>query len=352
MFQFKSDALSAPITRRTVLGALLVAACSFGLGQTHAADPVKVKFTLDWRFEGPSAPFLLAKSKGYFAAEGLDVEIDAGNGSAGAVTRVATGAYDMGFADFNALVEYDAKTPGSKIQGIYMVYNSTPAAVFVLKKSGVTKPADLVGKTLAAPIFDGGRKAWPAFAKANGLALDAVKWQTVEPAIRETLLARGDVDGITGFYFTSLLNLQARGVPSDQIVALKYPDNGVEFYGNTLIASPKMLSEQPKAVEGFVRAFNKALKETVASPDTAVLAVKERDPLINVALESQRLKLALDSVVVTPESRSLGLGAVDPERMKRSVAEAATAFGLPATPDASTLFTAAYLPSAADRAIK
>ena len=204
MFQFKSDALSAPITRRTVLGALLVAACSFGLGQTHAADPVKVKFTLDWRFEGPSAPFLLAKSKGYFAAEGLDVEIDAGNGSAGAVTRVATGAYDMGFADFNALVEYDAKTPGSKIQGIYMVYNSTPAAVFVLKKSGVTKPADLAGKTLAAPIFDGGRKAWPAFAKANGLALDAVKWQTVEPAIRETLLARGDVDGITGFYFPSV----------------------------------------------------------------------------------------------------------------------------------------------------
>ncbi|AWI78769.1 MAG: taurine ABC transporter permease [Betaproteobacteria bacterium HGW-Betaproteobacteria-13] len=352
MFHTRKDVSITQSSRRRVLGALLVTACALGLGQAQAADPVKIKFTLDWRFEGPSAPFLLAKSKGYFAAEGLDVEIDAGNGSAGAVTRVVTGAYDMGFADFNALVEYDAKTPGSKIQGIYMAYNSTPAAVFVLKKSGITKPADLAGKTLAAPIFDAGRKAWPAFAKANGLALDAVKWQTVEPAIRETLLARGDVDGITGFYFTSLLNLQARGVPADQIVALKYPDHGVEFYGNTLIASPKMLSEQPKAVEGFVRAFNKALKDTIADPDTAVLAVKERDPLINVALESQRLKLAINSVVITPETRSIGLGAVNPERLKRSVAEAATAFGLPATPDAGALFTSAYLPSAADRAIK
>lgn len=352
MFRTKANPLTTPMTRRRALTALLVASCALGLGQAHAADPIKIKFTLDWRFEGPSAPFLLAKSKGYFAAEGLDVEIDAGNGSAGAVTRIATGAYDMGFADFNALVEYDAKTPGSKIQGIYMAYNSTPAAVFVLRKSGVTKPADLAGKTLAAPIFDAGRKAWPAFAKANGLAPDAVKWQTVEPAIRETLLARGDVDGITGFYFTSVLNLEARGVKPEDIVALKYAEHGVELYGNTLIASPKMLSEQPKAVAGFVRAFNKALKDTIASPDSAILAVKERDPLINVALESRRLKLALESVVVTPETRSLGLGAVDPARLKRAVAEAAVAFGLPTTPDAEALFSLAYLPPAAERAIK
>ncbi|HNI82918.1 MAG TPA: ABC transporter substrate-binding protein, partial [Rhodocyclaceae bacterium] len=277
---------------------------------------------------------------------------DSGSGSAGAVTRVATGAYEMGFADFNALVEYDAKTPGSKIQGVYMVYNATPAAVFVLKKSGITKPADLAGKTLAAPIFDAGRKAWPAFAKSNKLAVDAVKWQTVEPALRETLLARGDVDGITGFYFTSLLNLEARGVKSDDIVALKYPDFGVELYGNAIIASPKLMAENPKAVAGVLRAFNKALKEVIANPAAAIAYVKERDPLINADLETRRLKLALDSSVVTPEVKLIGLGAVTPERMQRSIAETAEAYALPKVPTAADLFNPNFLPSKTDRTLK
>ncbi|MBS0348001.1 MAG: ABC transporter substrate-binding protein [Proteobacteria bacterium] len=316
-----------------------------------ADEPVKIKFTLDWRFEGPAAPFLLAKSKGYFAAEGLDVTIDAGNGSAGAVTRVATGAYEMGFADFNALVEYDAKTPGSKIQAVYMVYNATPAAVFALKKSGVTKPADLAGKTLAAPIFDAGRKAWPAFAKSNKLGVDAVKWQSVDPAIRETLLARGDVDGITGFYFTSLLNLEARGVKPADIVALRYPDHGVELYGNAIIASPKLIAEKPKAIEGFLRAFNKALKETIAKPEAAVPAVKERDPLIDAGLETRRLKLAIESSIVTPEVKQIGLGAVTPDRLKRSMAETAEAYALPKVPSATELFNATFLPSKAERSL-
>ncbi|OMG51860.1 taurine ABC transporter permease [Azonexus hydrophilus] len=330
----------------------IAASMAFLTAPALADAPQKIKFTLDWRFEGPSAPFLLAKSKGYFAAEGLDVEIDSGAGSAGAVTRVATGAYDMGFADFNALVEYEAKTPGSKIQSVYMVYNATPAAVFVLKKSGITKPADLVGKTLAAPIFDAGRKAWPAFAKSNKLAVDAVKWQTVEPALRETLLARGDVDGITGFYFTSLLNLEARGVKSEDIVALKYPDHGVALYGNTIIASPKMIAEKPKAVAGLLRAFNKALKEVIANPAAAVAYVKERDPLINVDLETRRLKLALESSVITPEVKANGLGAVTAERMQRSLAETGEAYGLAKVPAAADLVNESFLPVKADRLLK
>lgn len=317
-----------------------------------AQDLTKLKFTLDWRFEGPSAPFLLAKAKGYFAAEGLDVTIDAGAGSAGAVTRVATGAYDMGFADFNALVEYDAGNPGSKLQAVYMVYNYTPAAVVTLKKSGVTKPADLVGKTLAAPVFDAGRKAFPAFAKSNKIDAAAVKWQTVDPAIRETLLARGEVDGITGFSFTSVLNMEARGVKPADLNVMLFNNYGVDLYGNAIIASPKLIAEKPKAVEGFLRAFNKALKETIANPDEAATYVKKQDALVDQALETRRLKMALSEVVVTPEAKANGLGSVTDDRMKRSLDETVLAYNLKSVPVAKDLFNPAFLPPKADRMVK
>lgn len=317
-----------------------------------AQELTKLKFTLDWRFEGPSAPFLLAKAKGYFAAEGLDVTVDAGAGSAGAVTRVATGAYEMGFADFNALVEYDANNPGSKLQAVYMVYNFTPAAVVTLKKSGIAKPADLVGKTLAAPVFDAGRKAFPAFAKSNKFDPASVKWQSVDPAIRETLLARGEVDGITGFSFTSVLNMEARGVKASDLNVMLFNNFGVELYGNAIIASPKLIAEKPKAVEGFLRAFNKALKETIANPDEAATYVKKQDALVDLALETRRLKMALAEVVVTPEAKANGLGSVTDERMKRSLEETVLAYNLKTTPVAKDLFNPAFLPSKADRTIK
>jgi NitT/TauT family transport system substrate-binding protein len=89
------------LSKLSKLGAALLLATSCA---SALAQETKIKFQLDWRFEGPSALFLVAKSKGYFAQEKLDVTIDAGNGSGNAVNRVASGTYDMGFADMAALM--------------------------------------------------------------------------------------------------------------------------------------------------------------------------------------------------------------------------------------------------------
>lgn len=337
-------------TRLATLAIALAGTLWASVATTASAQEIKVRFTLDWRFDGGTAALaLLTRGKGYFAREGLDVAIDSGSGSASAIQRISAGTHDMGFADSAALIEFVSANPAVGLQAVYVVMESGPASVFALKKSGIKTPADLQGKSLAAPVFDAGRKAWPLFAKANGLDPAKVTWKNVDPALRETLLERGDTDAITGFYYTSLLNLRARGVKDDDMVVFRYADHGVNLYGNVLVVTTKLTSEQPKAVAGFVRALNQGIKDVLANPEAAIAFVRERDPLIDVNVETQRLKLFLDYFIATPGAKKDGLGTLDRARLKSNVDQIVAAYGLKNPVDADKLFSDAFLPPAAER---
>jgi NitT/TauT family transport system substrate-binding protein len=311
------------------------------------AQETKVKFQLDWRFEGPAALFLVAKSKGYFAQEKLDVTIDAGNGSGNAVNRVASGSYDMGFADLAALMEFTANNPTapSKPVGVMMVYNDTPAAVLALKKSGIKSPADLTGKKLGAPVFDAGRRAFPIFAKANQLDAAKANWISMDPPLRETMLVRGDVDAITGFTFTSLLNLNARGIKDEDLVVMPLPQYGVKLYGNAIIASDAFVKQKPEAIKGFLRAFAKAAKDVMANPEEAIKSVKERDGLIDEKLELRRLKLAIGSSIATANAKAEGFGQVSAPRMSLMASQVSDAYNTKTRVDPNAVWNASFLPN-------
>ncbi|MGZ5271024.1 MAG: ABC transporter substrate-binding protein, partial [Ramlibacter sp.] len=279
---------------------------------------------------------------------GLDVAIDTGNGSGGTVTRVASGSYDMGFADLAALMEFHANNPDApnKPVAVMMVYNNTPASVMALKKSGIRKPADLSGKKLGAPVFDAGRRAFPIFAKANNVT--GVSWTAMDPPLRETMLVRGDIDAITGFTFTSLLNLEARGVKADDIVVLPYPAYGVKLYGNVVIASPKLVRENPAAIKAFLAAFARGVKDVVANPAAAIADVKARDGIVNTDLETRRLKLAIDTVINSPDARAEGFGQVNPGRLSLMASQVSDAFGTKTRVNPEAVWNGSFLPSKAD----
>jgi NitT/TauT family transport system substrate-binding protein len=323
--------------------AALAAAATFGTAQ---AQNTPIKFQLDWRFEGPSALFLTPVAKGYFKDAKLDVTVDAGNGSGGAVTRVASGSYDLGFADMAALMEFHANNPDApnKPVAIMMVYNNTPASVMALKKSGIKTPADLAGKKLGAPVFDAGRRAFPIFAKANGVG--NVAWTAMDPPLRETMLVRGDVDAITGFTFTSLLNIEARGVKAEDVVVLQYPDYGVKLYGNAVIATPKILKENPAAVKAFLTAFARGVKDVIADPAAAIQDVKARDGIINVELETRRLKLAIDTVINSADARAEGFGQVKGPRLSLMASQVSDAFNTKTRVKADDVWNSSFLPDA------
>ena len=333
------------MSKRTLLKCLTTLAL-LPLGQAMA--DTSIKFQLDWRFEGPAAFFVHPAAKGMFKAAGLDVTVDAGNGSGGAVTRVASGSYDMGFADLAALMEFHANNPDApnKPVAVMMVYNNTPAAVMALKKSNIKTVADLSGKKLGAPVFDAGRKAFPIFEKANNI--NGVTWTSMDPPLRETMLVRGDIDAITGFSFTSLLNLEARGVKISDVVVFPYADNGVKLYGNAIIATPKMIKENPAAIKAFLTAFSKGAKEVMANPAAAIESVKARDGIINVPLEVRRLQLAIDSVVASPDARKEGFGQINPARLALMASQVSDAYATKNRVDANAVWNGSFLPAAAD----
>src|SRR3954465_13664138 len=131
------------------IGLVLAAASAIPLSTAAAQTPIK--FSLDFKFEGPAAPFVVAIDKGYFKAEGLDVTIDTASGSLEPINRVASGTYDMGFGDINSLIKFRDANPNTPIKAVFMVYNKPAFSIVGRKSRGIEKPKDLEGKTLGAP---------------------------------------------------------------------------------------------------------------------------------------------------------------------------------------------------------
>ena len=339
--------LAAGVARATA-GVILASSALFAAGAVQAQTPVK--FTLDWKFEGPAAPFVVAIDRGYFKAEGLDVTMDTAGGSLEPLNRLASGTYDIGFGDINSLIKFRDANPGVPIKAIFMVYNKPPFSIVARKSRGITKPKDLEGKKLGAPAPDGAYAQWPIFVKANNIDAAKVTIENVGFPVREPMLAAGQVDAITGFSFSSYINLKDRGVPADDIVVLLMADYGVNLYGNAIIVNPKFAAEKPEAVKGFLRAFVKGLKETVKTPAAAVDSVLKRNDVAKKPTELERLNMAIRDNIVTPEVKANGYGGIDAARFNAAIEQIGLTYKWKAAkPKAEDIFDSSYLPSAADR---
>ncbi len=213
------------------LGGAAAVALALGSLPCQCADAHQIH--LDWVFQGPTSPFLVALEKGYYKAEGLDVTMDPGQGSAGAVQRVATGAYQIGFADVNATIEYNAKNPGKEVLCVFMAYDFAPFGVYALKKSGIKVPQGSRGQEARRA---GVRCELPA---VPGLRQDQRHLQVgahqPDPAAARAEPGAGHGRLHLGHYFSSMLDLKARGVKFDDIVAMRYVDFGMDVYGSGIV---------------------------------------------------------------------------------------------------------------------
>lgn len=335
--------------QRTSFFQLLAAVTLSALMTGAAGAQTAVKFALDWKFEGPAAPYFVAIDKGYYKAEGLDVTIDTGPGSVAGIARVAAGTYPLGFFDINSLVKFRDQNPDKAVTAVMMVYDKPPFAIATTTKTGITKPKDLEGKVLGAPAADGAFAQWKAFVKENGIDDSKVKIDNVGFPVREPMLADGKVDAITGFSFSMYFNLLQKGLKPEDIKTMLMADHGLVLYGNAIMVNPDFAKANPKVVAGFVRATIKGVIDTVKNPESAIKSVMKRNETGDEKIELERLKMSLRDNFVTPWVQANGFGDVDMSRLEKSIDQIAVTYEFKNRPKAADIFTSQYLPPAAER---
>ena len=317
--------------------------------QAHAAE--RVTMLMDFLWQSSQGGFTLAADRGYYEAEGLEVSIDRGQGSGDTISKVASGTYDIGFADVNVLVKFNAENPNNKVKAFFVTYDASLASIVTLARTGIKAPKDLEGRTIAAPDYDNVRLLFPTFARLTGIDASKVNWLSVQSQLRDTMLAQGRVDASASFATTAYLALTSFGIPPGDIVTMRYVDHGLDLYGSALVASERTIAERPKLLAGIARAVVRGVKDALARPEDAVASIRKRDPLLKEDIELQRFHMVAQQSMVTESVRRLGLGAAEPVRLTRTIAFVAEAFKVANPPKPDDIYTAAFLPPQATRRV-
>lgn len=326
-------------TVSSLSAAAVLPATVWAQSSTKALTPVK--FTLDFKVTSQTSPFFLAASKGYYAEEGLDVQIDVGAGSVASITRVASGAYDLGLGDISSLVEAHANG-AMPVQAVYQYYNRAPFTIIGRKDKGITtRWESLKGKKVAAAAVEATRRCWPMVAEQQKFDEPFFQWVTTDFSARDNVMVRGDVDAATYFHDSAITLLMR--MPEEQLSVLSYADAGVHLYGNAVLASQKMMAEKPDVVRAFLRATQRALQETLANPEAALAAVRAREPMLRADQESARWAITR-TYLATAETARLGLGRVDMQVLQAQIHQVRKTFALKHAPAISTVWNQGFLP--------
>jgi NitT/TauT family transport system substrate-binding protein len=320
--------------------ALGMLGASSALGQTRSS----IKFSCDFRVYGGTSPFFYGLDAGFFRDQGIDAQVDGSLGSADAVTRVASGAYDFGCADVSTLVEFASRNPTVAPKLIMPIYDRFPGCIISLKAKPVHSIKELEGITLGISTSDAGSRMLPALLRLHGVDRGKINIVTLEQRLRDTMLISRQVDAVIGFDYTTLFNLAGNNIPKEDVVLVYYSDNGFNFYGQGLIAARRHIDGNPELVKGVAAAVTRSWLETARHRDAAIAGITRRDALANGAVERARLDWVLDRLVLTQNVRTNGLGTMDLARLQAGLKFVAEGFALPQPVAVDDIFDGRFMP--------
>lgn len=298
-------------TRRTLAAAAVALYGVCAAGVVHAADKLTVQ--LDWLPGGDKSFVYAGVKQGFFAAEGLEVTVVPGRGSADAITKVGSGAADVGFGGISALMMAAAEG-GVPVKAVMSLYSKQPDALFTTKGSGIASLKDAVGKTVATSTFSSSNTLWPVVLEANGIDAAKIKLLKVDPATLAPMLAQGKVDATinwvtVGPAFEAVLKQAGK-----ELVVLPWSGSGLTGYGWSAMASDKTIKERPEVLKRYLRALTKALKFAMDNPDKAAADLKSMVPEADAAVIAAEFRASMP-LLANEISKRDGLGAFEPKQL-------------------------------------
>jgi NitT/TauT family transport system substrate-binding protein len=240
----------------------------------HAQD--KVSLRLNWYLGGLHVPFYYGKERGFYAAEGIDLTINEGRGSANTVQVVAAGSDTFGLADSSSVILTAAK--GADVKSVMSLLNTTGFSVVSLAEANIRTPKDLVGKKVAVTPGDPLGQLLQAVCKANGVDCSKIGMVQVDPAAKVVTVLEKKADALLGGADDQYFLIKYKGGnPS----AMKYADWGANIVGMTILTTGDTIRKNPDLVKRFVRATQKSWEEAKKNPGAAVDAAMKAKPDLN-----------------------------------------------------------------------
>ena len=298
----------------------------------------KVNFQLNWKITGDHAPYYVAQEKGWFAEEGLEVNIIIGQGSGYTVQAVDMGKAELGISD--APVPIKGRAQGANVKIVGIVFDKHPNCMYFWKDSGITEPRDIAGKTVAVPAADGHKVMWPAFARLIGVDPDSVNFVNIEPAAKVAALASKSADAVFELYTGK--PFMEKAIPPEQLGYFIWADYGFNAYAHSIIARDDVIEENPELVRKFLKAAYRGWDYTLKNPKEAIAILAKYHP-INEDDYLANLRVCME-FFKTDRYKKFGIGYIDPDRMATTIDLVRRYQGVDIPFEVEEMYTSEFLP--------
>ena len=264
----------------------------------------KVSFRMNWYLGGLHVPFYYGKDRGFYAAEGIDVTLNEGRGSANTVQVVAAGSDTFGLADSSSVILTASK--GADVKSVVSLLNSTGFAVISMASTGIRTPKDLEGKRLAVSPGDPLGQLFQAVAAVNKLDMSKITLVQVDPAAKVVSVLEKKADALLGGADDQYFLIKQRGI---EPAALRFADVGANIVGMTVLTKGELIKTKPDLVRRFVRASIRSWEEAKKKPGAAVDAALKVKPDLNRQSTLDQLMVDIE-LLDSPNSKGrIGWGA-------------------------------------------